>query len=267
MELLRPKTTFSEKKTQSNDKHKIWNFIKKHVVIGKLKKEDIKKISEATSQSSTHILILGANEMSELIIFLEKNKNLIESIRKSLINYAIIRYVSLVENYFENHVRNIVDKMKYNPKVFFESDDITISLSLLDEIRKDKNFTPGNIIAEKINFQNLDNINSKMSNVYGLKYFDEIEMLSKKKHISTYLTKFKKKNLYELFRLRHEIIHKMKNADDVDLKKLRLYHATVMQFLVIAGILFNQEKSKRLHQRMQRLAKDMNFRSDPPIKI
>lgn len=231
------------------------------MAIGKLKQEDFKKIREATNQSSTRILSTGANEMSLLITFLENNQDLREPIRKSLINYAIIRYVSLVECYFKNHVRNIIDKMKISPKIFFENDDITIPLSLLDEISKDENFTAGNIIAEKINFQNLDNINSKMSNVYGLKYFDEIEKLSMKKKISTYQTKFQKKNLYELFQLRHRLVHKMADANEVDLTKLRLYHATVMQFLVLAGIIFYQEKSKRLQKRISKLMKETNFQA------
>ena len=94
------------------------------MAIGKLKQEDFKKIREATNQSSTRILSTGANEMSLLITFLENNQDLREPIRKSLINYAIIRYVSLVECYFENHVRNIIDKMKKkNPKyVIFHLD-------------------------------------------------------------------------------------------------------------------------------------------------
>lgn len=214
--------------------------------------EDIRKRLETPSDKITPMML------SEIFnILFNLNVNEIENIKSSLANYVVIRLVSSVENFFKNKVRELIDKEGFDTDDIFPNNEITITLSDLDEIKKEEKFTKGRIVTYSINFQSLDQIDYIISKLLNLKGFrNEVK---KHPHTVTWTDNkmtiiFDLGEIHALFELRHKIVHEMYLIPTSEYLKLWRYLAQTLMFLNISkDIIENAIKLRQKTQKQEKL--------------
>ena len=92
-------------------------------------------------------------------------------------NYIIIRLVTLLELFFQNHVVNLIDHYNLKHNDLFADDKISISLSSLDKLQ---NATKGKIIATSLQFQSSSNINDIFSKLLNEEFLARIKKFNLK---------------------------------------------------------------------------------------
>lgn len=187
-------------------------------------------------------------EQLGIINHLEKEKSI--DFRNALSNYVIIRLVSSIEVYFRDFVREIIDDHKIEPRGIFPNDEIIISLFELEGIKANENITRGRIVSNAINFQNLERIDEIFSKLFNVKSFLKIIRMNDKlssytfpQGVSSYLFSWKKLN--EVFKLRHEIIHKMATPE-LESNDLRDYFASVLLFISLSDLFVSGKISSKV---------------------
>ncbi|MCH7648007.1 MAG: hypothetical protein IIA83_05315, partial [Thaumarchaeota archaeon] len=161
--------------------------------------ESIKKINT---------LIESLEDISEF----EFSREFGTALKEALLSYAIIRLVSIIDNYFAKTVQEYVDEHNFGISDLFDNNEVTVSLSRIDQIRT-KNLTKGQIIATSFNFQNPSEINTVMSKLIGDNFFELVKW-SVKYH--TFHKKSEKREeellknwdkFLRMFQIRNEIVH------------------------------------------------------------
>lgn len=239
----------------------IGDFFKECLINTAMAKGDklvLKDIENLLEQDSLKVMSDMALEINPIQEFIKKTKN--KSLKKSLTNYVVIRLVSIIESYFRNSVRELIDSELFDAKGLLVNDEIIISLLDLDSIKQNSRITKGRIIVNSINFQNLDKINEVVSQIMGgEKYFTrfnkmmedfettkKIRMLGKKQTKKENEKPFDWKEFRELFDNRHDIIHRMGASIEIDQKKLLRYISNSSTFLGFTEVIIVQELEGRL---------------------
>lgn len=165
-------------------------------------------------------------------------------LRKLLINYFLIRFVSVIENFCKNKVIFIIDENNLNVNSLFSRNEMTINIEIINEIKK-KEFTKGRLTAINFNFQNPDDINYVFSRLFNINFFETIfgyveikENKEKIKKNDEVLLELKKlihewDEFLELFDIRNQIVHSLKS---IDYKKFNNDYVTKIFFY---GFLFS----------------------------
>jgi hypothetical protein len=138
-------------------------------------------------------------------------KNTPEIIRKSLKRFLVISLVSTMEFYFKNMTSNYVDKNKVDLTKLFKN-ELRIKLSDLDQMVQNDLLTRGSIVSSSVNFHDLGQINSFISNLLDIDFFTYLYQENTKDKCKMMIRNappididFKK--MYEAFSLRHMIVH------------------------------------------------------------
>ena len=90
-----------------------------------------------------------------------------EQIASALKNYIIIRLVSIVENELKAIAADIIDHFKIRPRDLLDGDEITVSLTRLEEITG-KNVTKGKIVITEYQMTNAKQIGELFSYINGV---------------------------------------------------------------------------------------------------
>ena len=207
----------------------------------------IDEIIQLTDKSIQELFTESFKEITEILNVI-KDQKFDSIINIALTNYVIIRLVSLIETFCKNLARKMIDEYHLQPKGIFEKDEIKISILDLEEIKKNEKITVGRIVSNEINFQNPKEIDSTLSKLFGFTFFGAITERSKQKMLvitrDEIVHFFEWKDFYELFDIRHNVIHKMSNVN-VDYKKTNRFFANSLLFLSYA-LSITSDKEKEL---------------------
>ena len=189
----------------------------------KQKKLKIPDLSQLNEMPSIGVVKNCAEELNSIIDGV-KNSKFEDGISKSLTNYVIIRSISLIEHFCRNLTREAIDEYDFEPDEIFENNEVLVNISDLKKIKENEQLSLGRIISNHINFQDWDNIHNTFSTLLkGKDFRDRLKELGKKATGSVYGIKLELdlNVIYELFELRHNIVHKMSEKKIVNLKKLK----------------------------------------------
>lgn len=136
----------------------------------------------------------------------------------------IISITTIVEQYFINQARRVVDEYGLDITELFK-DEICVPIAHLDRILKEHKLTKGNIVASSYNFADPNQINELFIKLVKLdlsfesdfKFFDVIQKVQRTNRIR-YLFRGKPidinyEKFMEVFRLRNAIVHEMKDIE------------------------------------------------------
>jgi hypothetical protein len=139
-----------------------------------------------------------------------KNSQLKVSVRRSLENYLVIRLVSMIEYFFSNIVRRMVDERKLDVSKFFDEK------SLEEKMKEGR--TADQIAVSTFVYANYDQIQYSVSGLLDLDdFFGTGRALDKgdpyKYVIGAILLEKNFEEFKEMFDLRNDIVHGMKDAN------------------------------------------------------
>ena len=177
----------------------------------------------------------------------------------ALKNYAVLRYITIIEIFFLVLVKEYYDKNNFDLSKFFQNTKISIQSS--KSIKKHKmTFKKNEIISSNFNFQNLDVINDVMSEILGVNFINSMVDYLQTPTNTNAKEPFAKKNLLkywsdfnQMFDDRNKISHSIKEI------QLKSGHVRVLGWAVETFLIFSAamvETSRNL--RKQRVAKS-NF--------
>lgn len=168
-----------------------------------------------------YVRTLSETEVKPIIESLSKD-SISETIKQSLRKYLIVLLISTLEYFFKNEVRRIVDKNDLDTSELFEG-KISLTVTDLDQLLKDKTLTKGSIVASSFNFMNLDEIDGVFSNLLQMKFLHYVRMFNDINQTSQVFDghpiPLEYRRMREAYELRHEIIHELK---DVHLTKTKV---------------------------------------------
>lgn len=147
------------------------------------------------------------NEIRPILKMLP-DKQMADGIKQSLRNYVIIRLVSLMECFFSNIARRMVDEQKL---------DVTslVDHKSLQEVIE-KGLTVGQLVATNFDFTNYSTISKFFSKLLQLDFFKTVQALDKRDRywfVVGAISLDKNWSEFErMFELRNDIVHAMKNA-------------------------------------------------------
>lgn len=175
-------------------------------------KIDVYKLIKNISTYDENFASEITNEILTLLTIFKKSRNKI--LKKALANYIVIREVGFVETECRNITKLVIDNFGFDIKGVFSNDELIISILQLDEIKKNSHLTKGEIVAQNNNFQNLKEIDSVFSKILRNKsLFERISTLHNNDQeinvVGVGKLKFSLKDLYLLFKTRHEIVHRL----------------------------------------------------------
>ena len=181
------------------------------------------------------------SEEFEPILEIIKNKKPSKELEQVLKKYLIIRTVTLIEEFYKNTVSYYIDDFNFQPKGLFQEEQLTISLSNLELLTKEK-ITKGKIIASSFNFQNPDDIHLVMSKMINDNFFEKMEKVfdanakwaSKNNNKSAIITM---KNFLEIFDLRNSIVHTMKITVKKNTQEMKSLQFGILLFLGYSKVL------------------------------
>lgn len=221
-------------------------------------KLDLEKLIQSTKIHPDKIMKKFWNEINDLLELIEEHK-VKKSIESSISNYIIIRLVSTIETFSKNRVREIIDKFQIIPDDILPNNEIIMSISDLQQLKKTRKITEGTIISNKINFQNPKNIDSVFSKLMKKpSLFKEISKRSRAKEFGIRIGRteysFEWEDQYELFNLRHSIVHDM-ITPKLDFEKVRSQtYSTFLFISYIDSIMYDEfrklvKKSKNISKK------------------
>jgi len=190
----------------------------------------------------------------ELSLILSKLENETDpKIEIQLKNYMIIRLVTLLELYFQNHVVNLIDHYNLKHNDLFSDDKISISLSSLDKLQ---NVTKGKIIATSLQFQSSSNINDIFSKLLNEEFLTKIKKFNVKEDPpNPFVENWDK--FFEIFNERYKIVHTLYSCEKYSKKQIRQIvdaaeWLTVLSNIVIMGKIFetHEESFKEIQPKL-----------------
>ena len=190
---------------------------------------------------------------------LEKATSLDPFLQNHLLDYVIIRNVTLIENGFRQLIQNLINYREVDLKILFHSDQIEIPISELPKISQ-KNISTGEIVASNFNLQNLYIINSVLSKIFKLDFFITLkEILNKKENHDDESKKLIQNwdSLKKFFEIRNDIVHYFDkhNSFRVDeMKNFISLSSILLQYSEMLIDLINE-----IDQKDQRLAEQKEF--------
>jgi len=186
-------------------------------------------------------------------------------VRKILINYFLIHFVSIIENFCKNKVISLIDDNDLDINSLFSRNEMVINIETINEIKK-KGFTKGRLTAINFNFQNPDDINYVFSRLFSINLFEtifgyvEIKNNKKDDEITLMLKDLIKKwdEFLKLFDIRNQIVHSLKsidyekfNNDKLDKIFFQGYQFLIQIDLITAWMIFikkgNKPQKRHLH--------------------
>lgn len=212
-------------------------------------KLDLSALLKHVEKHDMEIIKEGITELLQISNALEDEK-LNPKLKNLLKNYVFIRLVSIIENYFRECVRVHIDNYNFEFKGLLSNDEIKISILDLQEIKKSERATAGRIIANAYNFQNLEEIDSVLSRLLGRSFFAEVNNRVQRYKFATkqvdYL--FDWKELSEIFTIRHDIVHRMKNVEERDNDKILNFVLHAILFCITSTIILIEEIISRIKE-------------------
>lgn len=181
------------------------------------------------------------NEIIPIVKTLKSNNNrLTVRARRSLGNYLVIRLVSMTEYYFSNIVRRLVDERN------LDASKIMTKKSLKEQLSKGQD-TAGELVAMTPNYANYVEIDGVLSKLLDLKFLSTVRELDRTDPYKKYAEgavplNNNWKEFKEMFDLRDDIVHEMKDAVLCSTKLLSLADNT-MNFLDAASWICHPEFS------------------------
>jgi hypothetical protein len=180
-----------------------------------------------------------------------------DRIKPCLKNYLITSLVSVMEYFFKNEARRVVDEYDMDIARLFKG-EVTIPFSNLEYLIKEGSITKGNVIASSFNFANLNDLNELFSKLLNLNFFDYVRKLDRSDR-SRYVfdghpIDIDYKKLKEAFELRHQVVHEMKQ---VELSNWQLVCRwdNAMNIMDAAGAMFIPEIRQSLDEAVERQTK------------
>ena len=194
------------------------------------------------------------DEDSQEMFNIIQDKKIDKNIKEFLINYFFVRTVNYIENYYRNMVRVTIDNFKIDPKGILPNDEITLSILEFEKIKKEYRSKKGWIISHNFNFQNIDEINSVLSKLFQTDFFmnlskelNKIKLHSKFSNDAFY---FNWKSFREIFKTRHEIVHRTRNSTftlfQLDECRLFALYFVMIGNYVTATLILKKYKEKKL---------------------
>jgi len=185
----------------------------------------LKQIRTATGDIADMAEIILDEQESIFDIITDKKTK--KELRQSMIGFSIIRHVSLIEKILKMTFIMLidVDKKKYNA-------NFLMNLNYLDSLRKSKKFTNGEILANKLNFQNFGGSSDDSEDITINKIFSEVlgyNFLKKLKEESS-LRDDHVKHIMGLLEERHSIIHDA-IITKWDFEKLLASHLSILKLM------------------------------------
>lgn len=173
-----------------------------------------------------------ANNEAKPILAEIKSRKVNDIIRKSLINYLVIRSVTIFEHYFINEAQKLGERVK--------QEDLD---KLLDNIIPDK--PKGEQLASSFNYANLNHINHVFSTLLNMDFLNEIKHDSEINYRDYYYedvhipwaTPLHKNwnNFLMAFDLRDDIVHHNKNAN-LSYSQIRNLVESVLDFTISSSV-------------------------------
>lgn len=148
--------------------------------------------------------------------------------------------VTIAENYFGNKARHIVD----NYDVDITNLVTTVGIKDLELLIQDTDRTKGDVIASNFSFQNELQIDYVFSQLLGFRFFEAVENMMTIFAVMPEMGKiivFDWDRMYDVFELRHKIIHNLWTIVDYNSKDLIRLCITVMMFLAICETIIEYE--------------------------
>lgn len=184
----------------------------------------------------------------------------------ALKNYAVLRYVTIIEIFFLVLTKEFYDKKHFDLTKFF--DDIKISPQSENSIRKNRmKFKKSEIISSNFNFQNLAVIDSVMSQITGVKFLETMEKYlqtptepTAKEPYAKYTLRNNWNDFKEIFVDRNRISHSIKEIPLASAHVRVLGHA-VETFLIFSLSMAVTAKDLRA-QRMAHSVYENTFNSE-----
>lgn len=191
---------------------------------------------------------------NEIHPILEKlyDNNFDQRIKKSLRKYLIIALVTIVEQYFINEARRVVDEYDMDISTVLRG-RISIPISDFDKMKKQGILTKGNIVASSFNFADpheIDDVFSQLLN-FRFKFFEVIQKVDRSNR-ARYVFRGRSidinyKKFMEVFRLRHAIVHEMKDVELSNWQLVSLWDNT-MNILDAAYMIVMPDSRKNIEQ-------------------
>jgi hypothetical protein len=191
---------------------------------------------------------------SEIYPILEKlyDDNFDVRIKKSLRKYLVIALVTIVEQYFINEARRVVDEYDMDISTVLRG-RISVSISDFDKMKKEGTLTKGNIVASSFNFANPHEIDEVFTGLlkFRLKFFELIQKIDRSNR-ARYVFRGRPidinyKKFMEVFRLRHAIVHEMKDIQLSNWQLVSLWDNT-MNILDAANMIVMPDNREHVEQ-------------------
>jgi hypothetical protein len=178
--------------------------------------------------------------------------NFDQRIKISLKKYLVIALVAMVEQYFINEARRVVDEYDMDISTILKG-RISIPISDFDKMKKEGILTKGNIVASSFNFGNpheIDNVFTHLLN-FNFKFFEVIQKVDRSSR-ARYVFRGRPINInykkfMEVFRLRHLIVHEMKDIQLSNSQLVLLWDNT-MNILDAASMIVMPDNRKHVEQ-------------------
>lgn len=192
-----------------------------------------------------------------------KSKKLDKKLERHLKNYLIIRVVTIAENYFGNKARDIIDKYDVNV-----TNLVTVSsIKDLDSLIENTHRTKGEIIASNFSFQNELQIDYVFTQLLGFRFFEAVENMMSIFSIMPELENvmvFNWDKLYDIFELRHKIIHNLWTVVDYNSKDLVKLCITAIMFLGVCETIVEYELHATPDKKISEMLKRNPWTMDNP---
>ncbi len=180
----------------------------------------------------THIKKFVPREIKPILSEIKSRKKG-DPIRTGLINYLIIRSVSIMEYYLLNECAQFSDKFKDKASELFKS------------VRFDKSL--GDQVISNYSFSNVEQFDDVFSTLLDINFLEEVKKTSEEYYSYYYLeeehipnTRVLHKNwenFLKIFEMRHEIIHHNK-LYNLKYSEIRDFVGQSIQFTLCALLLF-----------------------------
>jgi len=209
---------------------------------GKVDINSIKELQDSFAQIGKKL----STEVNILIRFLvDSNKD--TQVENSLKNYLVIRYISSIEYFFKNFIRQAIDKFSFNYEGLLPKNEISIAISELDLLKKDESITVGSIIATQFNFQDLKILDKTISTLFDdgsffKKFNVRVDLYKQEKEELHF--EFDWKEFQNMFDLRHKIVHNMNNLEKTSLKEVYRWYQMTNFFLAESSIILMKKYSE-----------------------
>ena len=187
--------------------------------------DEIQSIKKRTAYRSVDDFYIRLSGIRNVLIELKKADN---KLKNELLRYIPISTIACFEGYFRYAVKEIIDfgeQYHENIKKLGQTVNVKLDFEILASINT-KTFTIGEFIAHVIPCNNLDGVNSILSNLLDISFIDEIKKFKGKKSMFSFSSdqalKFQNKSdeiinsIERMFDLRHILCHEFASTLIID---------------------------------------------------